>query len=43
MGDRGSKDKGEKKVKKQATHSIKEKRQLKKEKAKEKKNRSSAE
>jgi len=43
MGDKGSKDKGEKKVKKPAKHSIKEKRQLKKDKAKEKKGRSSAE
>ena len=41
MGDKGSKDKGEKKVKKQAKHSIKEKRQLKKDKAKEKRGLSS--
>ena len=40
MGDKGSKDKSKKEVQKKAAHSLKEKRQLKKDKIKEKKGRS---
>jgi len=43
MGDKGSKDKGNKEVQKKAQHTIKEKRQLKKDKAKEKKGRAASE
>ncbi len=39
MGDKGSKDKGKKELQKKAAHTLKEKRQLKKDKAKEKKGR----
>ncbi len=40
MGDKGSKDKGKKETRKEAAHTLKEKRQIKKDKAKEKKSRS---
>jgi len=43
MGDKGSKDKGNKEVQKKAAHTLKEKRQLKKDKAKEKKSKSNSE